>query len=113
MLLLPWNLFKLASFSLELSPPKNMSELMDLALPNLLTASTPTGPDDMGTAGVLLGLLSKSLSHEAVLAADFDTLSLRSCSQADLFDLLEGAHMSSSLELEFPQPLSSFSTTSK
>ena len=42
MLLLPWNLLKLASPSLELSPPKNISELMDLALPNLWTASVPT-----------------------------------------------------------------------
>ena len=56
MLLLPWNLVRLASLSLEDSPPKNMSDEMDLALPNLLTASVLLlGPLEMGAAG-LLGL---------------------------------------------------------
>ena len=53
MLLLPWNLLRLASLSLALSEPKNMSELIDLALPNLLTASAPAGPEDMGDAAFL------------------------------------------------------------
>ena len=52
-LLLPWNLFRLASLSLALSEPKNMSELMDLAFPNLLTASTPAGPEDIGDVAFL------------------------------------------------------------
>ena len=47
---------RLASLSLELSPPKNMSEEMDLALPNLLTASVLLlGPLEIGAAG-LFGL---------------------------------------------------------
>ena len=48
---------RLASRSLLDSPPKNMSELMDLALPNLLTASEllELGPEDTG-AGERLGL---------------------------------------------------------
>merc|ERR1719206_461805 len=115
MLLLPWNLFRLASLSLAVSEPKNMSELIDLALPNLLTASAPAGPDDMGDAA-FLGFLSKSLSHDDDFEADFDTFSLRSCSNDDLLDLLDSEQMESILELELlPQPLSpfSFSTTSK
>ena len=50
------NLVKFASRSLFDSPPKNMSELMDLAFPNLLTASAlGEGPVETG-GGVLLGL---------------------------------------------------------
>ena len=56
------DLDKFASFSLLDSPPKNMSELMDLALPNLLTASELLlGPVDTG-AGDLLGLTNCVLS---------------------------------------------------
>ena len=88
-LLLPWNLKKemlskhevfmrrrnyvdldrFASFSLLDSPPKNMSELMDLALPNLLTASELLlGPVDTG-AGDLLGLTNCVLSHGQELSS--------------------------------------------
>ena len=50
------NLVKFASRSLFDSPPKNISELMDLAFPNLLTASAlGAGPVETG-AGDLLGL---------------------------------------------------------
>ena len=55
MLLLPWNLFKLASFSLLLSPPKYISELIDLAFPNLLTAAEPDEAVEEA-AGAFLGL---------------------------------------------------------
>ena len=49
-------LLKFASRSLFDSPPKYMSELMDLAFPNLLTAPAPeAGPTETG-AGDLLGL---------------------------------------------------------
>ena len=41
MLVLPWNRDMFASFVSPFSSPKNMSELIDLALPNLLTASLP------------------------------------------------------------------------
>ena len=52
---------RLASLSLELSPPKNMSEEMDLALPNLLTASVVLlGPLEIGAAG-LLGLTGQDV----------------------------------------------------
>merc|ERR1740124_1666260 len=100
MLLLPSNLFRFASLSLEFSSPKNMSELMDLAFPNLFTASAPAGPEEIGAGDDFFGLLSKSESQEEDFEADFDTFSFKSCSQADLLDLFEGAHMLSTLELE-------------
>ena len=53
------HLVRFASLSLALSPPKNMSEEMDLALPNLFTASVLLlGPVEMGATG-LLGLRGK------------------------------------------------------
>ena len=52
------DLVRLASLSLLDSPPKNMSEEMDLAFPNLLTASAlAAGPEETGGAD-LLGLQS-------------------------------------------------------
>ena len=72
MLLLPWNLkfffqcadvatlkiylVRFASRSLLDSPPKNMSELMDLAFPNLLTAPESLEATEVTGAGDLLGL---------------------------------------------------------
>ena len=150
MLLLPWNLTrsnvttgsrssktrhcyldKLASFSLLDSPPKNMSELMDLALPNLFTASAPVLETEDTGAGDLLGLkqiinldffrneetylLSKSLSQfEDLDDGSLEMFSFKSCSQEGLLlFMLLGAQMSSTLDLELPHPRSSFSTTSK
>ena len=57
MLLLPWNLFRFSSLSLELSPPKNMSDLMDLAFPNLFTALAPAGLEEIGAGDDLWGLI--------------------------------------------------------
>ena len=49
-------LVRLASLSLADSPPKNMSDEIDFALPNLLTASVLEGPEDTGGAAARLGL---------------------------------------------------------
>lgn len=111
-----------------------MSELIDLAFPNLLTASELELPPE-DTGALLLGLqkrgyeqshvtskakiiyfVSKSLSQFEDFDVDsLERFSLRSCSQAGLLLFIpdEGAHMSSILDLELPQPASSFSTTSK
>ena len=64
----------------------------------------------------IIYFVSKSLSQFEDFDVDsLERFSLRSCSQAGLLLFIpdEGAHMSSILDLELPQPASSFSTTSK
>ena len=103
MLLLPWNLFRFSSLSLELSPPKNMSDLMDLAFPNLFTALAPAGLEEIGAGDDLWGLIIVEFYSIDLYVCWLTCYQIRSLKE----------HKYCQQELNHPSLITSFSISSK
>ena len=89
--------------SLELSPPQNMPDLMDLAFPNLFTALAPAGLEEIGAGDDLLGLIIVEFYSIDLYVCWLTCYQIRSLKE----------HKYCQQELNHPSLITSFSTSSK